>query len=746
MEWMGPELLPEDEAGVVAAQDAARTGGRYVGAVQGFTAILARRGDLLLACALTLAGLVEVLLGPADGRLLRALAVPVATLPLARRRDLPLLALVAVASTLLVQAAAADFFDASQATPLVVMVIALYSAGRHARGLPALAAAAVAAAALAATRIGFDPEVDDAGAAALTVIAVALPLLIGAWVRGQSALHREFAANAARRERERERDAQDAAEEERMRIAADLQAAVADRLEETVGRSAELRRRLEAGEIARAHELLTTIAGAAREALADVRRVLGILRRDETAPLAPPGPPADAEPAPTTDAASARAAARPTPGADSARPAAAPTAHAASASAATTPMTHPASEPAASDAASGAAVDVPAPLAADDAPTVAAERARARRLRLLDRLLVAALLAGAELELLIAASEDRVFAALSAVAIVIPLLWRRRHPIPVALAALAAVAVQSTVVRPDSFPAADAIVLMCATYAVGAYQTRRPALIGLGLFAVGNASHAAVFFPDAVPIALFASAIVPWTVGRIVRAQRQLMSEAREHATQVERARARDARAAVTAERMRVARELHDAVAHNISVIAIQAAGAQGVLERDRARAAECAALIEQVGRDAIVELRRLTGAPATDGPQPTLARVDALAQRAREGGLPVDLRVEGDPARIAAGVDLAAFRIVQEALANTSKHAGAAHAWVVVRYEQRAVEVEIGDDGRKGSASQPSGRGGGHGLIGMRERVALYGGTLDAGRRPGGGFAVRARLPLGGA
>jgi signal transduction histidine kinase len=748
MEWMGPELLPEDEAGVVAAQDAARTGGRYVGAVQGFTAILARRGDLLLACALTLAGLVEVLLGPADGRLLRALAVPVATLPLARRRDLPLLALVAVASTLLVQAAAADFFDASQATPLVVMVIALYSAGRHARGLPALAAAAVAAAALAATRIVFDPEVDDAGAAALTVIAVALPLLIGAWVRGQSALHREFAANAARRERERERDAQDAAEEERMRIAADLQAAVADRLEETVGRSAELRRRLEAGEIARAHELLTTIAGAAREALADVRRVLGILRRDETAPLAPPSPPADAEPTPTTDAAPARAAATPTPGADSARPAATPTPHAASASAATTPMTHPASEPAAapaSHAASAPPVDSTAPVAA--APTVAAERARARRLRLLDRLLVAALLAGAELELLIAASEDRVFAALSAVAIVIPLLWRRRHPIPVALAALAAVAVQSTVVRPDSFPAADAIVLMCATYAVGAYQTRRPALIGLGLFAVGNASHAAVFFPDAVPIALFASAIVPWTVGRIVRAQRQLMSEAREHATQVERARARDARAAVTAERMRVARELHDAVAHNISVIAIQAAGAQGVLERDRARAAECAALIEQVGRDAIVELRRLTGgAGGADGPQPTLARVDALAQRAREGGLPVDLRVEGDPARIAAGVDLAAFRIVQEALANTSKHAGAAHAWVVVRYEQRAVEVEIGDDGRKGSASQPSGRGGGHGLIGMRERVALYGGTLDAGRRPGGGFAVRARLPLGGA
>jgi signal transduction histidine kinase len=256
---------------------------------------------------------------------------------------------------------------------------------------------------------------------------------------------------------------------------------------------------------------------------------------------------------------------------------------------------------------------------------------------------------------------------------------------------------------------------------------------------------------------LFGAAAVPWTVGRIVRAQRGLTAEAHEQAIQVERARERDARAAVTAERMRVARELHDAVAHNISVIAIQAAGAEGVLARDRARAAECAALIEEVGRDAIAELRRLAGTP--DGPQPTLARIDALAQRARDGGLPVELRVEGDPAGLATGVDLAAFRIVQEALANASKHAGAARAWVTVRYDRRAIEVEIGDDGggpaggigraqrardgRDGAEPTAAAAAGGHGLVGMRERVALYGGTLDLGRRPGGGFAVRARLPL---
>jgi signal transduction histidine kinase len=670
--------------------------------VQGFSAIFTRRGDLLLALALTLAGVLEALLGPADGRLVRALVVPVAALPLARRRDAPLVALAAVAVSLPVAAAFGDFFGAESVAPLVAMVIALYSAGRHAGGAPALAVTAVAAASLAATRIVFDPAVDDVGAAALTVIAVTLPVLIGRWARGQATLHRELEAGAARRERERERDARDAAEEERMRIAADLQVAVAGRLSEIVDQAGSLRTRLVAGDEPRSRELLASIAGAAREALADVRRVLGILRRDDSAPrLTPPATP----------------------------------------------------EP---PAAAAAALVPPAEAASPPDPDRGSpRRPRALTARRLDAALAAVLLAAAELELLLVApSGDRAFAALSAVAIVAPLLWRRRHPIPVALVALAAVAIQSTVLRPDSFPVADAAVLMCATYTIGAYLPRRRSIAGIAVFALGTAAHAAVFFPAAVPIALFGGAAVPWTVGRIVRGQRQLVSEARDRADQIDRARARDARAAVIAERMRVARELHDAVAHNISVIAIQAAGADGVLERDPARAAECAALIEEVGRDAILELRRLAGVPSPAGPQPSLSRVDALAQRARDGGLPVELRVEGDPNGLAAGVDLAAFRIVQEALSNASKHAGAARAWVTVRYEQRAVEVEIGDDGRGPAAGKrarnteraaPGGTSG-HGLVGMRERVALYGGTLDVGGRPGGGFAVRARLPLGGA
>jgi signal transduction histidine kinase len=649
------------------------------------------RLDLLLAAALTVAGELEVLLSSTeDGRLVRALALPLATVPLAWRRDLPLLPPAAVAVSLLLQVWLGDFFAAGPVVPLAAIVFAGYAAGRHARSGREFAAAALLMAVIASTRIAFDPDVDDAGVAVVTAIAVGLPFLIGRWMGTQARLQRELAEKSARRERERERDARDAAEEERMRIAADLEAAVADRLAGIVDGARELPGRLAAGDHAVARERLAAIAGAAREALADVRRVLGILRREGTAPLAP----------------------------SSGAPAAA------------------------------ASAPAPPPDVPDAVPPPRPARVSARAI---DRLLVAVLLVGGEVELALTTSGgERAFAAVSAVAVVAPLLWRRRHPVPIALAVLAAVAVQSTVLRPDAFPASDIGALMCASYAVGAYAPRRAAVVGLGLLVAGEAVHAAVFHPGAVAIAMLGGAAVPWTVGRIVRGQRLLMEETREKAAQIDRIRARDARAAVTAERMRVARELHDAVAHNLSVIAIQAGGADGIVERDPARASQCAELIETVAGEALAELGRLTGVPTTgrDGPPPSLARVEALAQRARDGGLPVELRIEGEPSRLAAGVDLAAFRIVQEALANVAKHAGAARAWVVVRYERRAVELEIGDDGRGSNGAGPAARlpadAGGHGLVGMRERAALYGGTLDAGSRPGGGFAVRARLPLG--
>jgi signal transduction histidine kinase len=213
----------------------------------------------------------------------------------------------------------------------------------------------------------------------------------------------------------------------------------------------------------------------------------------------------------------------------------------------------------------------------------------------------------------------------------------------------------------------------------------------------------------------------------------------------------------VTAERMRVARELHDAVAHNISVIAIQAGGADGIVERDPERALQSAELIAAVAREALAELGRLVGTPPDADAfgagltPPSLAHVDALAARARDAGQPVELRVEGEPAALPGGVELAAYRIVQEALTNASKYAAGARAQVVVRYERHAVEVEIADEGGAPAPAAAGRAGGGdsglgHGLIGIRERVALYGGTVDAGRRPSGGFRVHARLPIGGA
>jgi signal transduction histidine kinase len=489
-----------------------------------------------------------------------------------------------------------------------------------------------------------------------------------------------------------------------------------------------------AGEHAAAPGLFARIAGDAREALADVRRVLGVLRHDGEAPrLAPPGTAGSgATPAPVGAQSSgdARGAARP----------------------------------------AGCGGATGATATAVRAPTTLDGEARRRRWSLrgahrdtLDRALVAVLLAGAQIEMALTAPADKLaLAALTAVAIVLPLRWRRHRPVAVAGAVLAAAALQSAVVDLGAFPVCDIVAVMCASYAIGVYAGRRAAIAGLVLFMLGDAVHAAVFYPQGILPAILGGALVPWIVGRTVRGQRLLTSELHESAARGERAREQQARAAMTAERARVARELHDVVAHNLSVIAIQAAGADGLVARDPARATQIAALIGTVGREALEELGRLVGPLAGaggaggDASHPSLMGMDGLAMRTRAAGLPVDLHVEGEPAALPAGLDLAAFRIVQEALANASKHAGAARAWVVVRYEARAVEVEIGDDGHgppdaappagdpRASAGAAGGGSSGHGLMGMRERVALYGGTLDAGRRPEGGFLVRARLPIG--
>jgi signal transduction histidine kinase len=213
-----------------------------------------------------------------------------------------------------------------------------------------------------------------------------------------------------------------------------------------------------------------------------------------------------------------------------------------------------------------------------------------------------------------------------------------------------------------------------------------------------------------------------------------------------ERVAAAEERAA-TEERARIAHELHDVVAHSVSEMVVQAAGVRYSLTDDQGREREALRSIEQIGREALTEMRRMLGVmprgndeTAELAPQPGLAHLDQLVAEVRNAGLPVTLHVEGERPTLPVGIDLSAYRIVQEGVANALKHANCGHVNVTVRFAGDGVEVEIADDG---SAINGSGRSEGESLAGMRERVALYGGTLETGPRAGGGYMVRVQLPV---
>ena len=226
---------------------------------------------------------------------------------------------------------------------------------------------------------------------------------------------------------------------------------------------------------------------------------------------------------------------------------------------------------------------------------------------------------------------------------------------------------------------------------------------------------------------------------------RRVVGDRERRARMAERERDLVAREAVVEERARIARELHDVIAHNVSMMVVQAGAERRVLDDEQSSTREVLETVEQIGRGALTEMRRLVGMLRTDAPdslspQPGLDDVPALVTQIREAGLPVELSVEGERRALPAGIELSAYRIVQEALTNTLKHAGGAHAEVHVRYGSDSLELEILDDGPGGPARAS---GGGHGLVGMRERVELYGGRLVAGRRADGGFSVHVLLPV---
>ena len=324
------------------------------------------------------------------------------------------------------------------------------------------------------------------------------------------------------------------------------------------------------------------------------------------------------------------------------------------------------------------------------------------------------------------------------------LAWRRRHPLVVCGVIFGTWTFANVVlseIEPLQLPL---VTVLVASYAAGAYTTGRqalaaPFLVAAGMNAVVVTFEEQVFTDFVFPTAF---ALLAWLAGRGVRTRTRLTEELHEAAVQAQEAHEEEVARAAADERRRIAREMHDVVAHSVSVMVVQAGGARRILERDPARAVEAAAHIEDVGRAALTEMRRLLGVMhhgEARGPQPTLRQLDALVERTRAAGLPVSLTVEGEPRSLPAGMDLAAYRVVQEALTNAIKHAGAAPTEVTVRWEPTHLELQIVDTG----ARVANGSAGGHGLVGMEERVRLYDGELRAGRRAGGGFEVVARLPL---
>jgi signal transduction histidine kinase len=321
---------------------------------------------------------------------------------------------------------------------------------------------------------------------------------------------------------------------------------------------------------------------------------------------------------------------------------------------------------------------------------------------------------------------------------VAPLLVRRRYPLAV-LAIVGAATVVEEVLYASAIPLGAGV----AVYTAAAQLPRRVSLVASAVVtgAVGivelirTANHSPlgdVFFLG-----------LAWVIGDNLGTRRAYLKELELRADRLEREQAAEAARAVAEEQARIARELHDVIAHNVSVMVVQAAAGRDAFDTRPARAREALEAIESSGRAALDELRRLLGAIRDDDPdfrpQPRLSDLSQLVDGVRASGLGVSLHIEGTAQELPVAVELSAYRVVQEALTNTLKHADATHADVWLRYDRDALSIAVRDDGR----AAPTNGAGGSGLIGMRERAAAFGGTVSAGPAAGGGYVVEARLPL---
>jgi signal transduction histidine kinase len=327
-----------------------------------------------------------------------------------------------------------------------------------------------------------------------------------------------------------------------------------------------------------------------------------------------------------------------------------------------------------------------------------------------------------------------------AVLYVAPLLARRKYPQAV-LAILTAAWTADAIVYSPVPPFATAFALYSAVVTLGRLRGLAAAGLAAGV-AVAVCLAAGEYNLAVLSVVLLGAA---WVAGDNHRTRRAYVQTLEERAERLEREREAEQARAIAEEQARIGRELHDVVAHNVSVMVIQAAAANDVFDTRPERAREALRSIEATGRGALAELRRLLTSvrgEAGFAPQPGLGNLDELVAQVRAAGLAVAVHVEGETRPLPAGIDLSAYRVVQEALTNTLRHAEASRAEIALRYADDALDVQVRDDG----TGRGNGDGGGRGLLGMRERVVLFGGSFAAGPAPGGGFVVDARFPLGAA
>ena len=338
-----------------------------------------------------------------------------------------------------------------------------------------------------------------------------------------------------------------------------------------------------------------------------------------------------------------------------------------------------------------------------------------------------------------------------AAALTLPLLVRRRFPVAVFATIVASAWLQFELGGGLGQPFFAVIISL---YAVGAHASRPFTFVGPAAVVLQVLLADIPRLRDGAPwdevIPAWFILFAVWGFGRWMRHRALVAVVLTERAEEAERNGQEQAARAVTEERARIARELHDLVAHSMGVIVIQAQGAQRALDTSPDQAREALSAIETAGRSGMAEMRRLLGMLTDDGvdagtvPQPTLHEIPDLVERLRAAGISVDLRVEGAVRALPAGLELTGYRVVQEAMTNALKHAGQVPVDVRLRYEPDWLDIEVTDQGPTDSMQPVNGHdSGSHGLVGMRERVSLYGGTIDTGPTTGGGFSVHARIPL---